>query len=470
MSIGKILSASPFKKYTPIFILLIVISFFPHCKTEEEVEESGLKDSGYSLEMLYSTLWGTRLSCDIGYFIELDKDGNIYIAGMTHSVDFPLKNPVYTRKLGSQQGYITKFSADGQTVIYSSYFGGNDGASVGGLAVDASGNAIIAGGSGSTDFPLKNPLFSEGSGYLSSIKKEGSEFNFSTKIPFGAVVAMDRDSEGNIYIVTNQDYILKISPDGRQLLYSFQIEYSEGYTSIGDMVVDQKGCVIITGSTKAHDFPLKNPIRSNIIGETDIFVTKISTDGSSIIFSTFFGGANLDSAYGVCVDHLGYIYISGLTNSQGFLTLNGYDLEHNGGWDSFVVKIDPEASKVIYSTYLGGSNDDKGWGIAVDQNGLVYVVGSTVSEDFPMIGAYNKEKTSTVNAFITVLDSSGKEIIVSSFFGGSFCNDIILKSEKDFYLVGQAGDSYFPVMNPFPNIDAGGCSTFVTRFKIVKSN
>ncbi len=185
-----------------------------------------------------------------------------------------------------------------------------------------------------------------------------------------------------------------------------------------EMSVDVSGYAYVTGLTESSDYPTVNPYQTQQ-GAYDGFVTKLSAAGNSLIYSTYLGGANRDYGHDIAVDGSGSAYIVGQTLSSNFPTVNPIEGSFNGGiYDAFVTKFSPDGSFLEYSTYLGGSGLDYGFGIAIDQNGNAYVTGETDSPDFPTINPYQTVQPN-LNAFVSKLSPNGSTLIYSTYLGGN---------------------------------------------------
>src|SRR5262249_17863387 len=158
------------------------------------------------------------------------------------------------------------------------------------------------------------------------------------------------------------------------------LEYSTylggGGDDIGQSIkVDGEGAAYIAGVTPATDFPAKSAAQVVNKGGTDAFVTKLGANGDTIIYSTYLGGVGDDSANGIAVDSSGAAYVTGNTTSSDFNTRNPLQTASRGGSEAFVAKLSPNGSQLMYSTYLGGSGEDVGYGIAADSAGAAYLTG-----------------------------------------------------------------------------------------------
>src|SRR5881628_2892634 len=256
---------------------------------------------------------------------------------------------------GGDDAFITKLSAGGARV-YSTYLGGSGTDRGLGIAVDAAGSAYVTGDTFSTNFPTASPLQAANLG--------GPDDAFVTKL----------------------------NAAGSALVYSTYLGGS-GPDQGDGIAVDAAGNAYVTGGTGSTNFPTASPLQA-LNGPTDAFVTKLNAAGSALLYSTYLGGSSLDIGNGIAVDAAGNAHVTGFTNSSNFPTcpkdsgpcaiITGSPLQaaNGGASDAFVTKLNAAGSALLYSTYLGGSSDDGGNGIAVDAAGNAYVTGSTFSTDF----------------------------------------------------------------------------------------
>jgi len=219
----------------------------------------------------------------------------------------------------------------------------------------------------------------------------------------------------------NPSLPLVIDPE---LLYSTYLGGGGNDQGYG-IAVDGSGCAYVTGETGSTDFPTVNPYDGIQNGSYDVFVTKFSAAGNSLLYSTYLGGGGDDQGYGIAVDGSGCAYVTGYTSSTDFPTVNPYDGSYNGGsYDVFVAEFSPAGNSLLYSTYLGGSGDDCGYadspGIAVDYSGCAYVIGYTGSTNFPMVSPYDGSYNGGVeDVFVTKFSPAGSSLIYSTYLGGS---------------------------------------------------
>ena len=184
---------------------------------------------------------------------------------------------------------------------------------------------------------------------------------------------------------------------------------------------DAAGNAYVVGFTDALDFPTTPGAYDTTPGNGEAFITKIRADGTGLIYSTYLGGSGNDSALALAVDAGGNAYLSGFTLSSDFATTAGaWDTSYAGGGvsDAFVTKLNPTGTGLIYSTYLGGSFEDDGSGVAIDASGNAYVTGNTRSNDYPIVaGGFQTTKDANSDAFVTKLSANGTSLIHSNFLG-----------------------------------------------------
>lgn len=358
--------------------------------------------------LIYSTFLGGSGE-DRAWSIALD-DGYPYITGSTNSADFPTAN-AYDSTLGgvSYDCFLTKFSQNGQSLIYSTYLGGSANEHGYGIAVE-DGSPYIAGWTASSDFPTVN--------------------------------AYDSGRTG-----ISDCFVTKFNNDGQDLAYSTYLGGSAGDYAYGIAV--ESGHAYVTGYTTSPDFPLSGAFDSTYGSPDECFVTKFATTGQSLDYSTFLGGSSSDRAEDIAVEN-GDAYVTGYTSSSDFPTANAYNSTYGGGQDCFVTKI-ASTGVLSYSTYLGGSVDDHGYGIAVD-NGCVHVTGETDSANFPTVDAiYSSDEGFWEDCFVTKFASDGQSLIYSTCIGGSGADSgygIAVWSGYA-YITGVVRSLAFPVVNPY---------------------
>jgi hypothetical protein len=217
------------------------------------------------------------------------------------------------------------------------------------------------------------------------------------------------------------------------------------------IALDGAGDAYVTGNTLSADFPTTPgafDTSFNVID--DAFVTKLNPAGTALLYSTYLGAGSTDWGYGIAVDGAGDAYVTGFTYSADFPTTPGaFDTSFNGVLDAFVTKLNPTGTALAYSTYLGGSSDDYGRGIAIDGAGNAYVTGPTGSFDFPTTaGAFDTSYNGDVlDAFVTKLNPTGTALLYSTYLGGSgrdASGGIALDGAGNAYVTGETSSADFP--------------------------
>jgi len=368
-------------------------------------------------EIVYSTLIGGSNN-DNGYNIEVDRSNNAYVTGNTLSIDFPVTSGVFDEMFNSiskwdSDAFIVKLNSDGSELVYATFVGGSDDDWGYSIAVDFYGNTYVTGETHSPDFPVTSGAFDE---------------SFNEGI-FGDV------------------YILKLNVDGSELVYATFV----GGNALDQgmcIAVDENGNVYATGTTLSPDFP----VTPGAFDETknNIFILKLNTDGSELVYSTFIGGNGWDNGSSIALDESGNAYVTGRTAATDFpVTPGAYDETHNGGDDLYILKLNADGSALYYSTYIGGSDSDWGASIAVDENGCVYVTGYSASTDFPVtFGAYDETYNGgEYDVIILKLNAEGSDLVYSTYMGGNEWdsgNGIALDMNGCAYVTGFTKSTDFP--------------------------
>jgi len=238
------------------------------------------------------------------------------------------------------------------------------------------------------------------------------------------------------------------------------------------IAVDSAGNAYVTGQTDSVDFPLSNPLQGAIAGVTHAFVTKLNAAGSALVYSTYLGGSGAggggqtDIGHEIVVDANGNAYVTGQTDSPDFPLANALQAALGGGIDAFVTKLNAAGSALTYSTYLGGSGNDQGLGIAVDSSGNAYVTGQTTSSPFPLASALQGAFGGSDDAFVAKLNAVGSALTYSTYLGGSGNdggNSIAVDGSGNVYVTGETGSPNFPLASALQGANGGGTDTFVTK-------
>jgi len=383
-----------------------------------------LSPSGESLE--YSTFIGGN-NLDLGVMITVDNEGCAYVCGSTKSNNFPLKNSIQSKIHGLADVFIVKLSPSGD-IIYSTIVGGSCEDLPRNLALDKNGSIYVTGRTKSKDFPTKN--------------------------------AYDESHNG-----TWDAFVFKISPDGDELIFSSFIGGSEDDWGYG-LAVDDNECVYLSGNTTSSDFPLKNAY-DNAFEKEETYITKLDPAGNTLNYSTYLGGNDVEKGWGLTIDEQGRVYVCGYTNSTDFPVKNPVQKMKNNGQDMYISKISKNGDALIYSTSLGGNGLDDANCIVVDQQGCAYITGYTKSSDFPVMNPFDGTYNGKRDAFVIKLSPNGDKLLYSTYLGGRNDDDgyhIVVDNNESFYVTGFTESPNFPVKNPYDGKYNGFRDVFVTKF------
>lgn len=378
--------------------------------------------------LVYSTYFGGS-SADAAYDVKVDASGNIYFTGYTSSASFPITNaiqPVYGG--GTRDVFVTKMNPTGSALIYSTFLGGA-GEEVGmNMALNAQGEVYVTGYTESPTFPTANAVQPNISGgfdaFLTKLNASGSALVFST-----------------FYGGNNQDQANKLALDG-------------------------SGNAYFTGNTNSSNFPIQNAYQPILLGNQDAFLVKITSNGSSVPYATYFGGSAADVGYGVAASSDGQAYITGYTLSSNLPITNAFQTNFGGGaGDGFATKFNMSGSALVYSTYLGGSSNDVAEGCEVDGDGYLYVTGYTNSNNFPVHNALQLSRSGSNDVFVTKFNPGGSTVMYSTYLGGSgsdIGSNPAFDEDGNVYVVGYTSSGNYPVQDPVQGSNGGGIDAFVS--------
>lgn len=379
--------------------------------------------------MVYQEDNGTRRLLSAHYVIHHDKTVSFEVAGLDRKLPLVID----------------------PRLSYSTFIGSNTLDTVESVAVDQFGNAYLTG---------------------------GTVFGFPTKNP----------AQGN-QLLTDA-FVTKLSPNGGSLIYS-TILGGSAFDFGNAIAVDRFGSAYVGGGTTSTDFPTTPGAFAPPPGSIDAnngFVTKLSPGGSAFVYSFLLGGGDLDEIKALALDTQHRVYVTGFTCSTNFPVKNSFQpVTHSqncadGGGDAFVTRVNSTGTALDYSTYLNGSLESAGNGIAVDSTFHAYVTGETESPDFPTTpGAFQRVLKAQVipqdphdlnqsNAFVTKFSADGRSLVYSTYLGGS-ANDvaeaIALDPDGRACVTGNATSADFPVTpGAFQKTLRGGNDVFVTKFQL----
>ena len=445
--------------------------------------------------------------------LSTDDAGSLYAVGATTSLNFPLKSAIQTSNGGGGDVFIAKFNADGNALIYSTYMGGSNADGGTGVVVDMHGNAYITGHSKSTNFPVIDALqgthAADGGledAFVAQLNSNGA-LVFSTYLggsaaDLGSAIGLDRS--GHVYVTGSTEsgnfpraasldpslggakdgFLAKLTPNGDRLVFSSYLG-GAGADQINGMSIDSSpdraGAIYLTGETSSTDFPITagTAIQPSSGGGSDAFVTVLTPVAVApyieMTFGTYLGSANADAGEGIDLDLDGNAIVVGrtqATEAAPFPTANPAQGTPAGGMDGFVAKIALGATPTLaYSTYLGGSGEDRLEGVAVDAFGTAYVIGVTKSTN--LIGTSSVFGLQHANGggldAMSARYSDEGERFWASYLGGSGDEQgvaIALYGSSSIFLGGSTSSTNFSTLVPFKSSNTGGVDAFVTRYGI----
>lgn len=327
--------------------------------------------------LIYSTYFGGA-NGDWGNAIGLNSNNEAYITGRTYAPDFPTSSGAFDTTCGTDgncdffnntlfyDAFAMRFDSECTCPIYSTFLGGQNVETGAAIAVDSAGAAYITGNTASDDFPTSN-------GFDDACGTDGQ-----------------CDPENNL--VYFDGFAVKLTPDGTDLTYGTYFGGSNGDGGNG-IAVGPNGGAFITGYTySSSGFPTTSgAFDRNHDGLIDGFALKLAPNGSSVAYGTFLGGDQDDVGRAIAVDSSGNAYVVGQTAGDFPVTVNAFNGFYSGATDAFAIKLNANASRPIYSSYLGGTSGDVAFGVSIGPAGTLYLAGITSSKDFPTTkGAYDR--------------------------------------------------------------------------------
>ncbi len=460
-------------------------------------------------DLLYATFLGGQ-EVDWGDNITVDSIGQAYITGGTYSSDFPAaRGPGYdTTFYGRTDAFVVKFDATGAQLLYATFFGGSNyfGYNSGrGIAVDGAGQAYVTGYTECADFPASagpgydttfNGIRDVGDAFVVKLNSTGTQLIYATFLggaSYDWSEDLTVDGVGQAYITGDtysadfpavfgpgydlglnggQDgFVVKLDMTGTRLIYATFLGGAT-WDASSSVAVDTVGQAYVTGLTWSSDFSAVDGPGYDITfnGRGDAFVIKLNAAGDRLLYATFLGGENSEEGRDIALDSVGQAYVTGYTNTPGFPAARGpgFDTTYHGHSDVFVVKLDVTGTQLRYATFLGGSDDDRGLGIAVDGAGEAYVTGDTRSSDFPASrgpgydtiyrggSAHGGYYDYRGDVFLVKLNRTGMRLLYATFVGGDRDDhgcDIAVDDAGQAYITGYTGSGDFPAARG-PGYDA----------------
>ena len=381
----------------------------------------------------YSTLLGGS-GFDSAMALAVDASGSAYVAGYTSSYDFPTAGAAQNSSAGGNDVFIAKLNPAGNGLVYSTYLGGSGDDRAYGIAVDAGGSVYVTGSTTSSNFPVKGALQSRLAGYRNA-------------------------------------FVAKLNAAGNGLVYNTYLGGNASDAGNG-IAVDAGGNAYVVGDTTSSNFPA-NGFQGVSHGGQEVFVSKLNSYGSQLVWSTYLGGYNDDHGAAIAVDGSGSAYVTGSTWSNNFPVANAAQGTLAGGQDAFVARLSADGKALLFSTYLGGSSGtiaypEAGQGIALDSQGNAYVTGVTSSANLPTLHPLQATLHGWTDAFVTKMSASGA-LVYSTYLGGSGVdtgNAVAVDSTGSAYVVGYTYSNNLPVTNALQGITGGDYDAFVARLAV----
>jgi hypothetical protein len=341
-----------------------------------------MADDGRSMD--YATYLGGS-GYDYGESICIDSEGCAYVTGFTAGGGFPLTSGAYDTTYSGGEAFVTKLSADGSDLEFSTYLGGTAGEWGFAICLDDDDNVYVQGETLSNDLPCTSGCYDD-------------------------------------YYDGNRDaFLAKLDGTGSRLLY---MTYLGGREREYPTEVWAQGSsdVFLVGHTTSSDFPTTSgAFWRTHRGGADVYVTKLNITKTTLDYSTFVGASGVDNGLDLHVDDAGCAFVTGITDSVSFPSTDGAYQEGRAGWlDAFLFKLNPAGSAMVFCTFLGHTRWDAANGVHVNDDGTVWVVGNTDSAQFPTTqDAYCSTLEGMSDAFLSKFSADGSTLLYSTLLGGS---------------------------------------------------
>jgi len=418
-----------------------------------------------SLSSLLASTYVGGSGNDSALALALDSSGNVYVAGYTDSSDYPTTPGAYDRTYNSGDymggnAFISKFNSGLSRLLASTYVGGSNSDSAHALALDSSGNVYVAGVTYSSDYPTTPGAYERtynsgdymgGDAFISKFNKNASCFLHLTPHSGDAFISKFNSGLSRLLAST---YVGGSYSDGANAL---------AMDSSGNVYVAGVTCSSDYPTTPgAYD----RTYNSGDYMGGDAFISKLNSGLSSLLASTYIGGSNSDSAHALALDSSGNVYVAGCTYSSDYPTTPGaYDGTYNDGYyDVFISKFNSRLSRLLASTYIGGSNSDGANALALDSSGNVYVAGCTL---LPVPECLPYDYCFASDAFISKFNSRLSRLLASTYVGGSGNDSayaLALDSSGNVYVAGRTYSSDFPTTpGAYDETHNSGDSVFISK-------
>ena len=369
---------------------------------------------------------------DIANSLALDASGAAYITGTTRSSNFPVTNAFQPTPGGGgfSDAFVVKIAPDGKSIAYASYLGGAGSDEAYAIAVDGTGAAYIGGTTGSRNFPVQPG-------------------------------ALQANFGGSILNQSATGFVAMVAPAGNKIVYATLLGGSR-QDQVRALALDANNNVYAAGNTSSPDFPVRNAVQTSLPGLAAGFIAKLSPDLSQLAYSTYAGGRGTTAVNALTVDPQGSAIAAGYTSSTDLPIKNAPQITYGGGdRDGFIVRLTPQGGDYIFSTYLGGSGNDTINDLTLESNGLLTVVGSTASADFPQRNGLQSMQGKPPNqeAFVTKFLLPSSSLMFSTLIGGTGDDQafgVQIDSTGATYIAGVTASPDFPIKGSAYQAQYGG--------------
>lgn len=434
---------------------------------------------------------------EVGYSIDVDSAGCVYVAGSTSSLNFPVERPIDVRADDWRNDvFVSKLAPDGGSLVYSTYLSGSTVDDASSVFVDGKGCVYITGNTGSADFPTHDAVHGFSGvrdAFVTKLGADGSALEFSTflggsQMEYGNAVVVQED--GLVWIAGTTDspdfptargtiasrggadgFVAALMPAGNQIVSS-RLLGGSGFDAAYALATDGKGGVAVSGRTESANFPVVAPLQLRLNGDGDAFVARLEPD--AVVFATYFGGSEREAANGIAVDETGNVVFGGETTSPNLPVVNGQreSAPRRADSDGFVARVSPTGRTLLYSSYVGGTLSDAIYSLALGPAGDVLATGYTDSRNFPVVDAVQRDPgDQRSDAFVFVLSSETNQLSFSTYLGGELDDlgwGVAAGVNGRVYVTGQTMSTTFPTTAGAFQRERQGVQTeaFVTRLSL----
>ena len=443
--------------------------------------------------LVYSTYLGGSL-IDVPRGVAVDSTGSAYVTGSTNSTNFPTANPLQAASGGGTDAFVTKINAAGTALVYSTYIGGSTTDAAVDIALDSTGAAYVVGSTSSTNFPIANAIQATPGGFsdvfVLKLNATGSALVYSTYVGgsfIDTASSVAIDATGNAYVAgatrstnfptanalqgafsgTEDAFVFKLNAAGSAFSYSTYLGGS-GVDFARGIDVDSGGNAAVTGLTESTNFPTANAVQPVQGGLTDAFVTKLNAAGSAFLYSTYLGGSGFDTANAIAVEDGGNATVVGESASANYPTANALQAALGGSTDGVVTRLNASGSALIFSTYLGGTLNDAVDGVALEETGAAILTGATNSTNFPVVDPIQPALAGSNDAFVARLNPAGDTLLFSTYLGGTASDEgfAAATDSSSAYAVGRTSSTNFPTVNAVQGASGGSQDGWVARISL----